>query len=59
VTYALRGLPVPEHGEITQRGFDPPIRAEKGPPGAGRCDVPGIFVNDPGEVWKLPDPIVT
>jgi len=25
----------------------------------GRCDVPGILVNDPAEVWKLSDPIVT
>jgi len=31
----------------------------KGPPGAGRCDVPGIFVTDPAEVWRLYDPIVT
>ena len=29
------------------------------PPGAGKCDVPGIFVTDPAEVWRLSDPIVT
>ena len=28
-------------------------------PGAGKCDVPGIFVADRAEVWDLSDPIVT
>ena len=37
----------------------PRIRPEKAPFGAGKCDVLGIFVNDPAEVWNLPDTIVT
>jgi len=37
----------------------PSIPAREGPPGAGRCDVPGIFVTDPAEAWKLPGLIVT
>jgi len=35
------------------------LQARKGPPRAGKCDVPGIFVDDPAEVWKLSDTIVT
>jgi len=42
-----------------QRVSGPRSQAEKGPPGAGKCDVPGIFVNDPAGVWNLPDTIVT
>jgi len=39
--------------------FRPSISGLKGPPGAGKCDVPGIFVTDPAEAWKLPGLIVT
>jgi len=34
-----------------------PLR--KGPSGAGKCDVPGISVNDPAEVWNHSKGIVT
>jgi len=37
----------------------PLVPARKGPPGAGRCEVPGVFVTDRAGVWRLPDPIVT
>jgi hypothetical protein len=53
VTDALHELTVPGHGQLMQRDFGPSSRARKGLLGAGRCDVPGIFVNDPGEVWPL------
>jgi len=33
--------------------------AGKGPPRAGKCDVPGISVTVRAEVWNLPDGIVT
>jgi hypothetical protein len=58
-TDALHALTVPWHGQCTQRVPDPRSRPGKGPPGAGECDVPGVFVNDPSEVWRLPDLPVT
>ena len=42
-----------------QRVPRPSIPARKEPLRAGKCDVPGIFVNDRAEVWNLPDGIVT
>ena len=42
-----------------QRVPRPSIPARKEPRRAGKCDVPGIFVADPAEVWNLPDGIVT
>jgi len=38
---------------------DPSIPVGKGPPGAGKCDVPGISVTDWAEAWKLSGGIVT
>jgi len=49
----------PYRGPKTRSAFPAlGFRPEKGLPGAGKCDVPGIFVNDPAEVWNLPDTIV-
>jgi hypothetical protein len=35
------------------------ISARKVHRGRRKCDVPGVFVNDPPEVWNLPDAILT
>jgi len=59
VTDALSTLSPLWGTKSRQRVHDPSIPAGKGPPGAGKCDVPGIFVNDRAEVWDLPDTIVT
>jgi len=42
-----------------QRVPDPLGSGPKSASGAGKCDVPGIFVNDPAEAWNFSDGIVT
>jgi len=50
----------PHRGPKVDSAFRGPlVQARKGPLRAGKRDVPGIFVADPTEVWKLPDTIVT
>ena len=59
VTDALVHLTPLEGVQVHERGTGPPVPAREGPRRAGKCDVPGIFVNERAEVWKLPDPILT
>ena len=49
----------PIGAKYTQRVFGPCSRARKETQGARKCDVFGIFVNDPGEVWNLSRGVVT
>jgi len=59
VTDALSTLSPLWGTKSRQRVIGPSIPARKGPPGAGECDVPGIFVADRAEVWDLTGTIVT
>jgi len=45
--------------QVDRASRAPLVLTRKGLRRAGRYDVPGIFVTDPAEVWRLPDPTLT